>query len=340
MSTHGTGAFDFHAHYIAPDLIAALARDGGAHGITVRDEPDGKRRAVLGGKPAGLPFLPGLSDLSARLAWAEKAGISRQLVAGWMDLAGYHLDPAAGAWLTRVQNETLSAFIKSQGGRFVGAAMVPLQDPAAAAAELRHAVGALGLQAVQIGTNINDKGLDEAEFDPFWAAVEETGVPVIVHPAELGGADRLRRYFMHILVGNPSETTLAAGALLLGGVLERFPSMKVLLVHGGGFLPYQLGRMVRGFTAAPPHFKARATRPPTAFFGSLFFDTILHDTRALRYMIDIVGPSQVVLGSDFPFPLQDPAPLATLAAVDGLSEADRAAILSGNADRLLAGSPR
>lgn len=328
-------AFDFHAHYIAPDLIDALARDGGPHGISVKDEADGRRRAVLAGKPAGLPFLPGLSDRSARLAWADKNGIARQLVAGWMDLAGYHLDASAGGWLTRVQNETLSDFVRSQGGRFVGAAMVPMQDPAAAAAELRHAVKSLGLAAVQIGTNIHDRGLDEPEFDVFWAAVEEVGVPVIVHPAELGGADRLRRYFMHILVGNPSETTLAAGALLLGGVLERFPSMKVLLVHGGGFLPYQLGRMVRGFTAAPPHFRAKATKPPTAFFPSLYFDTILHDTRALRYMLDIVGPSQVVLGSDFPFPLQDPSPVETLARVDGLSDADRAAILAGNAERLL-----
>lgn len=333
--TVSAGAFDFHAHYIAPELIEILARDGGAHGITVKDEPEGKRRAVLAGKPAGLPFLPGLSNLGGRLAWAATAGVTRQLVAGWMDLAGYHLDSAAGAWLARVQNETLGDFVRGQGGTFVGAAMVPMQDPATAAAELRRAVRDLGLQAVQIGTNINDRGLDEPDFDPFWAEVCELNVPVIVHPAELGGADRLRRYFMHILVGNPSETTLAAGALLLGGVLERFPALRVLLVHGGGFLPYQLGRMVRGFTAAPPHFRAQATKPPTTFFGALYFDTIVHDARALRYLIDIVGASQVVLGSDAPFPLQDPTPIATLDAVSGLSGADRAAILTTNAERLL-----
>jgi aminocarboxymuconate-semialdehyde decarboxylase len=332
---NGNGAFDFHAHFIAPELIDLLAREGGGYGIAVREEPDGRRRAVLAGKPAGLPFLPGLSDLQGRLAWAAKAGVSRQLVAGWMDLVGYHLDAAAGTWLARAQNDTLGAFVRSQAATFVGAATVPLQDPAAAAAELRRAVKDLGLRAVQIGTNVNEKGLDEPELDTFWAAVADVNVPVIVHPVELGGADRLRRYFMNILVGNPSETTLAAGGLLLGGVLERFPSLRVLLVHGGGFLPYQLGRMVRGFTAAPPHARARATKPPTEFFPSLYFDTIIHDVRALRYLIDIVGASQVVLGSDCPFPLQDLTPVATVDAVSGLSAGDRSAILSTNAERLL-----
>jgi aminocarboxymuconate-semialdehyde decarboxylase len=327
--------FDFHAHYVAPELIEGLARDGGSRGLVVRDEADGRRRAVLAGKPAGLPFLPTLSDLPGRLAWAARAGVDRQLVAGWMDLAGYHLEPSAGRWLTRLQNETLSAFVKANSDRFVGAAMVPMQDPAAAADELRHAVGQLGLRAVQIGTNINDRGLDEPELDPFWTAAEEVGVPIIVHPAELGGPDRLRRYFLHILVGNPSETTLAAGALLLGGVVERFPRLRFLMVHGGGFLPYQLGRMVRGFSAAPPHFRAKATKPPDAFLSSLFFDTIVHDPRALRYLLEVVGASQVVIGTDYPFPLQDAAPRASLEAVPDLAPADREAILSGNAERLI-----
>jgi aminocarboxymuconate-semialdehyde decarboxylase len=328
-------AFDFHAHYIAPELIEGLARDGPRHGLTVRDEADGRRRAILGDRPAGLPFLPALSDVTSRLAWADRAGVGRQLVAGWMDLAGYHLDSAAGRWLARLQNETLAAFVRVHSDHFIGVAMVPLQDPAAAADELRYAVRDLGLRAVQIGASVTDRGLDEPELDPFWEAVDEVSVPVIVHPVELGGPDRLRRYFLHILVGNPSETTLAAGALLLGGVLERFPSLRVLLVHGGGFLPYQLGRFVRGFAAAPPAFRARATRPPDSFLPALYFDTIVHDARALQYLLDIAGTSQIVIGSDYPFPLQDAAPCASLDALADLSVTDRAAILSGNAERLL-----
>ncbi|HYY73930.1 MAG TPA: amidohydrolase family protein, partial [Solirubrobacterales bacterium] len=247
----------------------------------------------------------------------------------------YHLDESAGAWLARQQNEALADLVRAHAERFVGAAMVPLQAPELAARELRHAIGALGLKAVQIGTNVDGKGLDEPELDVFWAAAQELGVPIIVHPAELGGPQRLRRYFLHILVGNPCETTLAAGGLLLGGALERFPDLRVLLVHGGGFLPYQLGRLVRGFTAAPPAFGAKATRAPNAFLRQLYFDTVLHDPRALGYLIATVGAGQVVVGTDYPFPLRDGDPRGSLGKLSDLTEADRAAIERENARRLL-----
>lgn len=326
---------DVHSHYVAPELIETLAREGGRWGISVREEAEGRRRAVLGDLPASLTFLPLLSDVGTRAAWAQKAGVTRQVLAGWMDLAGYHLDPHAAGWLARVQNETLADLARREPERYIGAAMVPLQAPAAAAEELRRAVRDLGLQAVQIGTNVNGLGLDEPELDPFWVATQDLGTPVIVHPGDLGGPERLRRYFLHILVGNPSETTLAAGALLLGGVLERFPDLRVLLVHGGGFLPYQLGRLVKGFTAAPPGFRARATRPPDQFLSMLYFDTVVHDSRALRYLVDVVGVSQVVAGSDYPFPMQDSDPRARVAQLERLSSEEREAVLRGNAARWL-----
>jgi aminocarboxymuconate-semialdehyde decarboxylase len=326
---------DVHSHYVAPELIETLAREGARWGISVREEDEGRRRAVLGDLPTGLPFLPPFSSLELRAGALEKAGVRRQLVSGWMDLAGYHLDPKAGAWLARVQNETIADLAGREPERYIGAAMVPLQDPSLAAEELRCAVWNLGMRAVQIGTNVGGRGLDEPELDQFWVAAQELNAAVVVHPAELGGPERLRRYFLHILVGNPSETTLAAGALLLGGVLERFPRLRVLLVHGGGFLPYQLGRLRRGFQAAPPAYKARATRSPEQFISSLYFDTILHDPGALRYLIETVGVSQVVVGTDYPFPIQDADPQTLLAQVDNLTPEDRQAIQTRNAERLL-----
>ncbi len=332
---NGSGrVFDLHAHYVAPELIETLAREGGKHDLGVREEAEGRRRAVLAGVPTGLPLLPPLSNVPARLAWMDGADVARQLVAGWMDLAGYHLEPAAAQWLARLQNETTADLVRTHPDRFLGAAMVPLQDPALAADELRHAVRTLGLRAVQIGTNVNGLGLDEPELDPFWAAVSEADVPIVVHPAELGGPERQRRYFMHILVGNPSETTWAAGALLLGGVLERFPNLRVLLVHGGGFVPYQMGRLSRGFAAAPPNAKARATRPPESFANALYFDSILHDARALRYLVAVAGAGHVVAGSDYPFPMQDTQPRQTIEGL-GATWSDTNAMLFGNAERLL-----
>ncbi len=310
-----SGLYDVHAHQVGDDLIDALRTNGGAYDIEIRAEANGRERAIIGGRPAALPFLPKLSNVDERLARMDGAGIGRQLLASWMDLAGYHLPSRSTQWLCRAQNQTLAALAQSRPERFSAAAMVPLQDPAAAASEVRFAAETLGMTAVQIGTNIEGRMLDDPELDPFWAAVAETGIPVIVHPAELGGSEQSRRYFLHILVGNPAETTAAAAALIFGGVVERFPDLRFLLVHGGGFIPYQIGRLERGFVAAPPQYKAKATLPPSSFLNAFFFDTIVHDARALRYLIDTVGASQVVVGSDYPFPLQDLDPGATLARV-------------------------
>ncbi|MCW5606409.1 MAG: amidohydrolase family protein, partial [Burkholderiales bacterium] len=157
-----------------------------------------------------------------------------------------------------------------------------------------------------------EEGLDAPAFDPFWKAAEELNVPVIVHPADLAVPPRLRRLFLHILVGNPSETTFAAAALLLGGVFDRFPKLRVLLVHGGGCVPYQFGRLARGRVAAPPFARGAAKLDLGRYTNNLYYDTVLHDDVALRYLIERAGASKVALGSDYPFPLRDPDPIKTI----------------------------
>ena len=204
----------------------------------------------------------------------DAAGVDVQLVAPWMDLAGYHLAGPAG--------------LGSPGCRTTRWPRWPRLIPTGSGppppcrcsnrswrpSELRRAVTELGHQAVQIGARVNELGLDDPGLDVFWDAVEELDVPLIVHPAELDVPERSRRLFLHILVGNPSETTFAAAALMLGGVLERHPRLRVLLVHGGGFVPYQIGRLDRGFSAAPPAAQgarhaqpARAARPALVRLG-------------------------------------------------------------------------
>jgi aminocarboxymuconate-semialdehyde decarboxylase len=204
--------------------------------------------------------------------------------------------------------------------------MVPLQSGALAAAELHHAVGTLGHRAVQIGARVEEEGLDAPAFDPFWEACVARNVPVIIHPADLTVPPRIRRLFLHILVGNPSETTYAAAALLLGGVFDRFPRLRVLLVHGGGCLPYQFGRIDRGRTAAPPFARGAVQLPLSKYAANLYYDSVLHDDDALKFLIGRVGAGKVALGSDYPFPLRDPAPLDSLGRVDGLSAGERAQI--------------
>jgi aminocarboxymuconate-semialdehyde decarboxylase len=322
---------DVHAHHVGEHAVERIRDEGGALGVG--GDPAGAAagrpvtRVEVGGRPSGLPLIAPLNDVPARLAWMAAAGIDVQLVAPWMDLAGYELPPEDGLWLASVQNDSAAALRAAHPDRFRVAAAVPLQAPDLAAAELRRAVTELGHEAVQIGARVGELGLDDPSLAPFWRAAEDLDVPVIVHPAELDVPERMRRLFLHILVGNPAETTFAAAALLLGGVLEDHPRLRVLLVHGGGFVPYQIGRLDRGFTAAPPAARAKGTLSPRQLAGRLYFDTVLHDGDALRHLLEFAKPGHVVLGSDYPFPMRLDRPVAELDTLKQDDE-DRARLLA------------
>lgn len=303
---------DIHAHHVGKPVIERIEAEGAAHGVRLVTSDDGAKRIEVGGRVTGMPLIPTLLDETARLTWMDEAQIDVQLVSGWMDLAGYHLPAEAGAWLARVQNDALAEIVASRPDRYAAAAMVPLQAPDAAAAELTRAVRDLGHRAVQIGARVEQEGLDAAAFDAFWRAAESLNVPVIVHPADLAVPPRHRRLFLHILAGNPSETTYAAAALLLSGVFDRFPKLRVLLVHGGGCLPYQFGRIARGRVASPPAARGAAKLELDRYADNLYYDTILHDDVALRYLISRVSAHRVALGSDYPFPLRDAEPVLTV----------------------------
>ena len=329
-----TRCFDVHAHHVGQPVIDRIKAEGEAHGVRIVTAEDGATRVELGGRTTGMPLVPPLLDEAARLKWMDQAQIDVQLVSGWMDLAAYHLPAESGAWLCRVQNDALAESVSKRPDRLFAAAMVPLQSPAAAAAELERAVRELGHKAVQVGARIEDEGLDAPQLDAFWAAAQKLDVPVIVHPADLAVPPRHRRLFLHILVGNPSETTYAAAALLLGGLFDRFPKLRVLLVHGGGCLPFQFGRIARGRTASPPFARGAARLDLDRYADNLYYDTVLHDDAALRYLISRVSVHRVALGSDYPFPLRDPDPRATVERQE-LSRDYEQAVCWGTAAELL-----
>ncbi|MEI8035411.1 MAG: amidohydrolase family protein [Betaproteobacteria bacterium] len=303
---------DIHAHHVGERVVERIRLEGAGYGVILQNNDQGQTRIDIGGRLTGMPLIPTLLNEAARLHWMDQNGIDIQLLSGWMDLAAYHLEPKAGQWLSRIQNEALAELVVKQPDRYKAAAMVPLQLGSLAAEELRYAVTQLGHRAVQIGARVEEEGLDDPSLDPFWAACVELDVPVIIHPADLNVPPRIRRLFLQILVGNPSETTYAAAALLLGGVFDRFPTLRVLLVHGGGCVPYQFGRIDRGRLAAPAFAKGPVMHPLNHYAKNLFYDSILHDDLALNYLIERVGAQQVALGTDYPFPLQEPNALARI----------------------------
>ncbi|HXP93684.1 MAG TPA: amidohydrolase family protein [Candidatus Binatia bacterium] len=311
------GIVDLHAHHVARELIDAIRKDDGAHNVTVKTDDQNRAWVHLSGRSANAPLAPGLSDIDKRLAWMDEQGVAVQLLAGWMDLSAYNIPVEDAKWFTRLQNETLTAYVQAHPGRFFGAAAVPLQGPHAAAAELEYAVKTLGMRAVQIGADVDGMTLDDASLDPFWEAASGLDVAIVIHPVDVGWTDHTRRYFLHISHGNPSATTAAAAALMLGGVLERFPKLRFLLVHGGGFLPYQFSRFERSWHVAPPANKPAAPHPPSHYVRQFYFDTMIHDAGALQFLARFAGPDRVVFGSDYPFPMGIQKPNENVEAVAG-----------------------
>jgi aminocarboxymuconate-semialdehyde decarboxylase len=328
---------DIHAHVVAEELLTALRRGGdGRYGARVVRNEQGAEVIDLNGRFRTRPVLAGLLDLPTRLAAMDASGVRRQAISNWMDLSAYEMDAAEAERFIRLQNDCLANLVRAQPERLVGLCSVPLQDAERAVGELERGLGQLGCRGVEIGTNVAGWNLDDPALEPFWAAAESLGALVFVHPFNTleTVSPRLRRYYFSNLIGNPLDTCLAGASLLFGGVLERHPRLKVCLAHGGGHLPYQLGRLRHGFEVRA-ETRARTQRNPSELFELLFFDSLTHSAASLEFLIKLVGAERVLLGSDYPFDMGDPEPVRSVQALADLSDADRDAVLFRNAERLL-----
>jgi aminocarboxymuconate-semialdehyde decarboxylase len=218
-----------------------------------------------------------------------------------MGAVGYHLDTRQGQSLSRLFNETVVAAAKASGGTFIPVATVPMQSSAAAVDELEYAVKSLGIRMVEIGTNINGINLDQPEFLPFFAKAADLNVLVQLHPHQdcVAGVDRLGRYFLSNLIGNPMDTAIAAASLIFGRVLENYPSLNILLVHGGGAFPFIIGRISRGYSAM--EICRTIPKSPREYFRRFYFDTLVLDPDALRLLYEKAGADRLMLGTDYPY---------------------------------------
>lgn len=330
--------YDVHAHCAPDGLYAELERDT-RHGVELVDTPRGRAVRFAGGVTTP-PLRPDFDDVTARLAAMDAARIDVQLLSSWIDLTGYSLPRDQAMRYARMFNDLLAATVGAHPDRFRGLCTVPLQEPEAAAVELRHAIAQLGMVGVEIATTVAGRDLDDGALEPFWAAAAELRCPVLVHPYRSLAGRGVDRYFLANLVGNPAETTLAIAHLLFGGVLDRHPDLRLVLVHGGGFAPYQSGRWDRGFDAVQASRAGGIATRPSELLRRVHLDTVLHDSATLGMLVRRAGSDRVVLGSDYPFPMGDLTPVDTLDEVEGLDEDARAAILGGNVERLLAGVVR
>jgi len=325
-------AIDVHAHFYPERFLAAVETWGAPFGARVdRSDPRGPV-LVAPGTPT-RPLEPRFFDLPARLRSMDRQGVEVQALSLTIPMV-YWADGAAGHRLARAFNDAASEAHTAHPDRFVGCATLPMQDPPRAAQELERASGLPGIRAVYLGTNMNGRELSDPAFFPIFERCQALKLPVLLHPITVIGAERLQPFYLHNLLGNPFDTAVAAAHLVFGGVLDRLPQLQVCLPHAGGALPYLAGRLQRGQRVRPEARKA-ARRPVTAYLRRFSYDTISHNPRALRYLIDTVGADRVMLGSDFCFDMGYERPVQVVTGLRGFRQADQARILRGNAQRLL-----
>ena len=302
---------DAHAHVLLPEVEEAVAgRPGHAEHRALDARRNGPASMAAGGKMIG-ERIGRLTRVDARLADMDAAGVDVQIVSPSPSHYHYWAAPDLARTVFRLANEGVAAHCGGSPGRLYGLGLVPLQHPGLAVEALDHALG-LGLRGVEISSHAPGRELSDPGLEPFWARAEASGAVVFLHPFGCTLDERLDRFYLSNIVGQPAENAVALSHLIFAGVLDRHPGLKVLAAHGGGYLPTYLGRSDHGWQVRP---EARTcAEPPSAYLRRLWFDSLVYEPGALRALADAAGPSQVVMGSDYPFDMGVPDPVDRLRA--------------------------
>lgn len=318
---------DVHAHYLPQSAIDSLVAGHKAFPSVTVQAAGGSVAFAFAGHAPTRPVMGRLRETEERFEWMRGQSIDVQLAGGWLDSFGYELPADEGADWSRFLNETAQAAAKGVAG-LLPLATIPMQDGGLAARVLEEAVKA-GFKGAMIGTQ--PKGgsgnLDDADLDPFWEAASGLGATIYLHPMFGCGDPRLLDFDMINTIGRGADTMTAVGRLVFSGKLLKYPGMKFVLSHGGGGLPFLLGRMRCN------HAHHAEYGDPQASLEACYYDTVVHDTRTLEFLCAVFGADRVMMGSDYPFPIGDMEPCRIIDD-SSLSAAEKADILGNVAERI------
>ena len=322
---------DMHAHLVPPSVLDDLDKEPSRYGVHLEEAAAGGRCVCYDHGLKIRPFFSRLLDLEQRWEEMGKQGIDRQILSVWADLFGYSMPADKGAGWNRLLNERLSQVALKYSDRLSMLACVPLQDAGLAAKELEYGIMQCGAVGGVIAASVDGVNLGDSDLDEFWAAAIDLEVPLFIHPTQPTPAARTTKYGLNVIVQYIYDSTVTVGSLVMSGVLDRFPGLRLILPHGGGYFPYPIGRFDRIYrnqeTGETP------SQPPSAYLGRFWYDTILHSPEALAFLRDLVGSEKLLLGTDYPFPVDDPSPMQSLADA-GCSQEQIDRIAGGNASAL------
>lgn len=322
---------DVHSHFVPRAYLDQVRRDGGRFSASLTSDAKGRDVLTVKGRSYGVVTAQKY-DLDVRTADMDARGIDMAVISPSPYLFYYWAPLQMTQDLCRLVNDAAAEIVAAMPRRFRGMAMVPLQSPPEAMRELERAKG-LGLSGVEIGALIDGHELDDPAFLPFFEAAAALEMPVFLHPQNVGVPDRMDRYYLVNVIGNPLDTTFAVSRLIYGGVLERVPRLKVVLAHAGGFIPWLVGRMDHGFRVRPEG-REFITRRPSDYARTLYYDTIAHFPDGVRFLAETMGSDHLVMGSDYPYDMGDEDPVKTITGNPALSADEKADALGRVAARL------
>ncbi len=327
----GTMNVDLHSHFFP---LEAFRRAGRYREKAPEVTLENGRYAVASGRGKRGNLSDGAYDVAARIRELDRMGIDIQAISPSPILLFYWDQPDCAAYFCRLQNEAIQEVVNAHPDRFVGFGSVPLQNSREAIA-LAQEAKQLGLRGLEIGTSVEGKALDDPDFEPFFEAAQRLDLLLFVHPIEGGaeGADPITGMLGNVLEF-PYRTTMMIERMILKGIFERYPNLRLCLSHGGGLLPYNIWRLDHAYSQRS-EFRKNISRKPSEYLRQLYFDSIVHSVDTLQYLVRTVGPERVVIGTDYPMAMGDFEAVAKVKALSSVSEEERAQILGKNAQRVL-----
>ena len=288
---------DIHEHVIPPVLVEMMRQGTAPDGIRI--DESGAEPWVVHPQGYKYPLSPLFHDVDARLAAMDSRGIEKAVLSIAPPFLLYDINPEEAVVASRIINDALADMVQRAPDRFAAVATLPMQEPSAAKQELQRTINILGFRGAQLGSHINGVPLDDDRFGSVLSTAEHLNVPLILHPYYVGSTPGLDEYYLTNLEGNPWQTALAASRLILSGTLDRLPNLDLVLVHGGGHLVYQIGRLDHGHRV---RIEANAPeKAPSDYLRRFHYDTLTHWEQATAWLIDVVGADRVAYGTDLPF---------------------------------------
>jgi aminocarboxymuconate-semialdehyde decarboxylase len=327
-----TLAVDLHCHVHVPEA-AEIAKQ------TAVPSPDplvqhGSQRTADRQKWQNEHIHEKATSTVLRLKEMDKMGIDVQAISTSPSHYYYRIEPELGRKTSRVVNERLAAIVAAHPDRFVALGTVPMQDPEMAIQELEYCMKKLGFKGLELGTNVRKKELADPQFEKFWAKVEELNAVIFLHPAGFTDTSRLKEHFLTNVIGNPLDTTFALSHIVFGGVLERYPGIKFVAAHGGGYLGGYPARMDHAFNVRPEcHDFIKKT--PRHYMKKIYWDTMVFGQEQLEHLVKLWGADHVVIGTDYPYDMGWYKPVDFVNKNKAFSRAQKEAIIGGNAAKLL-----